>query len=108
MEYSIAIEIYVGRKLDFMSDVLLQDDGDGVYISEWNITDKPKPTMEQLDAFRYKAELILEQEKLIVQGNETMLNTIARGAFFYNDYSDDIETIIQNAKNTIKGLINGD
>ena len=108
MNYAKAIEIYLKYKPDFEKDVLLQDDGNGVYIAQWNITDKPKPTIEQLDALGYKAELIIEQEYIIAQGNKTMQNIVARGMFFYNEYSEDIATIIQNAKNMIKELKNGD
>ena len=37
--------------VDFKSDVLLRDEGDGiVYISEWNL-DIPQPTTEQLDSY---------------------------------------------------------
>ena len=47
---------YLGRTPDFQTEVKLQDDGDGVvYIKEWNATDKPKPTDEQLDALSSQA-----------------------------------------------------
>ena len=40
------------EKVDFYSDVLLQDDsnGEGAYIKEWNL-DIPKPTVTELDSF---------------------------------------------------------
>ena len=47
---------YLGRTQDFSEEVKLQDDGDGVvYISEWNATDKTKPTDAQLDALSSQA-----------------------------------------------------
>ena len=47
---------YLGRTPDFLEEVKLQDDGDGVvYIAEWNATDKPKPTDAQLDALSSQA-----------------------------------------------------
>jgi len=47
---------YVGRKVDFQSEVKLQDDGDGVvYIKEWNIKDKQKPTDKELKALEAEA-----------------------------------------------------
>jgi hypothetical protein len=50
------IKAYLGRTPDFQTEVKLQDDGDGVvYIKEWNATDKPKPTDEQLDALSSQA-----------------------------------------------------
>ena len=102
-----ALEIYLGEnpnadKVEFQDD----SDGKGPYIAKWEY-DMPKPTIEQLEALSDKVDLVLAQEKIIAQCNKTMQNTVARGMFFYKDYSDDIETIIQNAKNTIKELING-
>ncbi len=38
------------NSVDFLSDVRLQDDGDGVYIKEWNL-DITKPTDEQLATY---------------------------------------------------------
>ena len=50
------IKSYLGRTPNFETEVKLQDDGDGVvYIKEWNATDKPKPTDEQLDALSSQA-----------------------------------------------------
>jgi hypothetical protein len=51
---SSKIRQYVNSEVDFMKDVLLQDDGQGAYIKEWNL-DIPKPTMAQLDAFEAQA-----------------------------------------------------
>jgi len=57
---------YVGNEIDFTSDVLLQDDGQGAYIKEWNL-DIPQPTQAQLDALEtqaneYEANLITTKE----------------------------------------------
>ena len=41
--------------VDFTSDVLLQDDGQGAYIKEWNISGVSKPTDSQLNAQETKA-----------------------------------------------------
>ena len=45
--------------VDFMTDVLLQDDsnGQGPYIKEWNISSVAKPTDEQLNALDSAADL---------------------------------------------------
>ena len=45
--------------VDFMTDVLLQDDsnGQGPYIKEWNILNVAKPTDEQLNAVDSAADL---------------------------------------------------
>jgi hypothetical protein len=37
--------------VNFQSDVLLQDDGQGAYIKEWNISSVAKPTDDQLAAY---------------------------------------------------------
>jgi hypothetical protein len=44
---STKIKLYANQEIDFLKDVLLQDDGQGAYIKEWNL-DTPKPTMAQL------------------------------------------------------------
>ena len=45
--------------VDFMTDVLLQDDsnGQGPYIKEWNISGLAQPTAEQLNAVDSAADL---------------------------------------------------
>ena len=49
------IDVYLDRKPDFLKEVILFDDGQGAYIKEWNATDKPKPTDEQLNALENEA-----------------------------------------------------
>ena len=49
---------YLERTPDFLEEVKLQDDGQGAYIKEWNATDKPKPTDEELDALSSQAETL--------------------------------------------------
>ena len=46
-------------EVDFMTDVLLQDDsnGQGPYIREWNISGLAQPTDEQLNAVESAADL---------------------------------------------------
>jgi len=44
-------------KVDFLSDVLLQDDGQGAYIKEWNL-DIAKPSDEQLASFEAAANIL--------------------------------------------------
>ena len=45
--------------VDFMADVLLQDDsnGQGPYIKEWNVSGVTQPTAEQLNAVDTAADL---------------------------------------------------
>ena len=51
---SSKIKKYLDRKVDFIKDVVLQDDGDGAYIKEWNVAEA-QPTEAQLDAFESQA-----------------------------------------------------
>jgi hypothetical protein len=53
-QLSSKIKQYVGSEVDFQSDVIIQDDGQGAYIKEWNL-DTPKPTQAQLDALETAA-----------------------------------------------------
>ena len=41
--------------VDFLNDVMLQDDGQGAYIKEWNISGVSKPTAEQLASYETAA-----------------------------------------------------
>lgn len=43
------------HEVSFMTDVILQDDGEGAYIKEWNL-DTPQPTQEQLNALETEAD----------------------------------------------------
>ena len=59
-QLSTKIKQYVNSEVDFTTDVILQDDGQGAYIKEWNL-DISKPTQEQLDALETQANAY-EQE----------------------------------------------
>jgi len=68
---------YLGRTPDFLEEVKLQDDGDGVvYIKEWNATDKPKPTDAQLNALSSQAET-LENNAIAVANRQKEYGSIA-------------------------------
>ena len=45
------------NEVDFLSDVLLQDDGSGPYIKEWNIDGVAQPTNDQLNSYDSAADL---------------------------------------------------
>jgi hypothetical protein len=59
---STKIKLYANQEIDFLKDVLLQDDGQGPYIKEWNLA-TPKPTLEQLNAYEAQATSLREQPK---------------------------------------------
>lgn len=68
---------YLGRTPDFLEEVKLQDDGDGVvYIKEWNASDKPKPTDAQLDALSSQATT-LENNAIAVANRQKEYGSIA-------------------------------
>ena len=60
------IKLYANKEVDFLNEVKLQDDsnGLGIYIKEWNL-DIPKPTMAQLDAFEAQATTYENNQKII-------------------------------------------
>ena len=58
------IKLYANQEIDFRKDVLLQDDGKGAYIKEWNL-DIAKPTDAQLDAFEAEATTYENNQKII-------------------------------------------
>ena len=71
------IKAYLGRTPDFTSEVTLQDDGDGAYIKEWNITsEKAKPTDAQLDALSSQATT-LENNAIAVANRQKEYGSIA-------------------------------
>jgi hypothetical protein len=63
---STKIKLYANQEVDFLNDVLLQDnsDGKGVFIAEWNL-DIPKPTQSQLDALEAQATTYENNQKII-------------------------------------------
>ena len=54
---SSKIKIYLDREVDFIKDVLLQNDSDGQgdYIKSWNVAEA-QPTEEQLNALESQAD----------------------------------------------------
>jgi len=50
--------------IDFTNDVMLQDEGSGSYIKEWNL-DIAKPTDAQLDALETEAQTYKNNQQII-------------------------------------------
>ena len=69
------IKLYTNKEVDFRTEVKLQDDGNGVYIKEWNL-DITKPTMAQLDAYEAQAN-IFESNQAQVQNRIKEYGSIA-------------------------------
>jgi len=55
-EFRSKIIKYVNDDVDFLKDVILQDDGKGIYIKEWNLDSPAKPTDAQLNALESDAD----------------------------------------------------
>ena len=70
------IEAYMGRSVDFLTEVTLQDDGKGAYIAEWNIKDKAKPTDDQLKAKESDADK-LEKNATAVNNRKAEYGSLA-------------------------------
>jgi len=62
---STKIKLYANQEIDFLKDVILQDnsDGKGVFIAEWNLP-IAKPTQAQLDALEAQATTYENNEKI--------------------------------------------
>jgi len=84
-QLSNKIKIYLDREVDFLKDVKLQDDGDGVvYIKEWNV-EEVQPTEEQLDALESQAETL-----------ENNLQVIKTRKKEYGTTAEQLEYIVEN------------
>ena len=83
------IEVYLGRKPDFLKEVILHDEGSGAYIFEWNISsEKAKPTDDQLNALDSQATT-LENNAKIDSTRRTQ----------YLSWKDQLEMIYKDQKN---------
>ena len=84
------IKIYLDREVDFLKDVILQDDGDGVvYIHEWNV-EEVQPTEEQLNALESQADE-LETANQVISNRKSEYPTIEECVHAILD--DDLENL---------------
>ena len=88
------IRQYVGSEVDFLNDVILQDDGQGAYIKEWNL-DTAQPTQAQLDALETQAD-----------DYEFNLGQIAKRKAEYGTAEKQMENIIENGLEAEQTRIN--
>ena len=72
-QLSNKIRKYLDREVDFTKDVILQNDGDGTYIKEWNVAEA-QPTEEQLHAFESQANT-LESNKQVIAIRKNLYGT---------------------------------
>ena len=69
--------------VDFLKDVLLQDDGQGAYIKEWNLS-IAKPTMEQLNSYEEQAT-IYENNQQVIANRKKSYGTIEQQIEFITE-----------------------
>ena len=79
--------------VDFRSDVLLQDDGQGAYIKEWNL-DIAQPTDEQLASYEAQATTYENNQKII-----------ATRKSLYGSWESQLEEIYDNGIDSWKNRI---
>ena len=94
-QLSNKIRKYLGREVDFTEDVKLQDDGDGVYIKEWNVAEA-QPTEEQLNA--------LDAQAITLESNNQVDATRRTAYGSWNDQLDEIYHNIDDWKARIKAV----
>ena len=68
MDYLQLASLYCGRPLT-LKDVGFIDhsDGNGVQINFWNITDKPQPTIAELEALQPQVEAQENKDRILAQ-----------------------------------------
>jgi len=80
MNCVIAAKYYIGRECT-VDELQFADDGDGVYISVWNIDGIKKPSIKELndyyEAHKTEIENDLEKERLIKEEQNKMQREIA-------------------------------
>ena len=90
---STKIKLYANKEVDFINKVILQDDGNGAYIKEWNL-DIAKPTDAQLNA--------LEAEAITYENNQKI---IATRKSLYGAWDKQLEEIYDNGIDSWKARI---
>ena len=92
---STKIKLYANREVDFRTDVILEDnsDGMGVFIAEWNL-DIAKPTQAQLDALDAQATTY-ENNMKIIQTRKSL----------YGSWESQLEEIYDNGIDSWKNRI---
>ena len=98
-QLSNKIRKYLDREVDFNKEVILQDDGDGAYISFWSDSiEKSKPTDEQLNA--------LESEATKLENNSKVDATRRTSYGSWNEQLDEIYHNIDDWKARIQKIKN--
>ena len=98
-QLSTKIKLYVDAKVDFTTDVILQDDsnGQGAYIKEWNL-DIAKPTDAQLDALETQAQTYENNQQIISTRKKLYGSWESQLEEIYDDGIDSWKARIQQIK----------
>ena len=64
------IKTFLGTEVDFVNDVILQDDGNGAYIKEWNL-DTPQPTEAELNSVEDEADK-LDRNNIVITKRKSL------------------------------------
>ena len=83
-QLSNKIKKYLDREVDFTTEVILQDDGEGVYIKKWNVAEA-QPTEEELNALESQATT-LESNNQVIQTRKNL----------YGSTAEQLEYIVEN------------
>ena len=94
---SSKIKQYVNAEVDFENDVMLQDDGQGAYIKEWNL-DIAKPTDAQLDALETQAQTYENNQQIITTRKSLYGSWESQLEEIYDDGIDSWKAKIQQIK----------
>jgi hypothetical protein len=94
---STKIKLYANQEIDFLEDVLLQDDGNGAYIKEWNL-DIAKPTDAQLDALETQAQTYENNQQIIATRKSLYGSWESQLEEIYDDGIDSWKARIQQIK----------
>ena len=81
------IKLYANQEIDFLKDVLLQDDGNGAYIKKWNLS-IAQPTAEQIASYETAANAA-----------ETLSDVLSTRKKEYGSYELQMEMIYKDQKN---------
>ena len=84
-------------EVDFLNDVMLQDDGQGAYIKEWNL-DIAKPTDAQLDALETQAQTYENNQQIIATRKSLYGTWESQLEEIYDDGIDSWKARIQQIK----------
>jgi len=82
-QISTKIKLYANREINFEKDVLLEDEGNGIFIKEWNLS-IAKPTIEQLNAYETQAT-IYENNQQVIANRKKAYGTIEQQIEFITE-----------------------